>query len=100
MHLRRVTSQEAGLKYFVLGSFASAFLLYGIALTYGATGSTNLVEILSYLTRVALFDNGILLAGMAMLLVGLLFKVAAAPFHAWTPDVYQDRKSTRLNSSH
>lgn len=89
MHLRRVTSQEAGLKYFVLGSFASAFLLYGIALTYGATGSTNLVEILSYLTRVALFDNGILLAGMAMLLVGLLFKVAAAPFHAWTPDVYQ-----------
>ncbi|HUF32078.1 MAG TPA: NADH-quinone oxidoreductase subunit N [Acidimicrobiales bacterium] len=89
MHLRRVTSQEAGLKYFVLGSFASAFLLYGIALTYGATGSTNLVEILTYLTQVALFDNGILLAGMAMLLVGLLFKVAAAPFHAWTPDVYQ-----------
>lgn len=89
MHLRRVTSQEAGLKYFVLGSFASAFLLYGIALTYGATGSTNMVEILSYLTQVALFDNGLLLAGMAMLLVGLLFKVAAAPFHAWTPDVYQ-----------
>ena len=89
MHLRRVTSQEAGLKYFVLGSFASAFLLYGIALTYGATGSTNLVEILSFLTQVALFDNGLLLAGMAMLMVGLLFKVAAAPFHAWTPDVYQ-----------
>ncbi|HEU5084842.1 MAG TPA: NADH-quinone oxidoreductase subunit N [Acidimicrobiales bacterium] len=89
MHLRRVTSQEAGIKYFVLGSFASAFLLYGIALTYGATGSTNLVEILDYLSRVALFDNGLLLAGMAMLLVGLLFKVAAAPFHAWTPDVYQ-----------
>ena len=93
MHLRRVTSQEAGLKYFVLGSFASAFLLYGIALTYGATGSTNLVEILSYLTQVALFDNGLLLAGMAMLLVGLLFKVAAAPFHAWTPDVYQGAPS-------
>jgi len=89
MHLRRVTSQEAGIKYFVLGSFASAFLLYGIALTYGATGSTNLVEILDYLSSVALFDNGLLLAGMAMLLVGLLFKVAAAPFHAWTPDVYQ-----------
>mgnify|MGYP003133196298 FL=1 len=93
MHLRRVTSQEAGIKYFVLGSFASAFLLYGIALTYGATGSTNLVEILSYLTQVALFDNGLLLAGMAMLLVGLLFKVAAAPFHAWTPDVYQGAPS-------
>ncbi|HET7719815.1 MAG TPA: NADH-quinone oxidoreductase subunit N, partial [Acidimicrobiales bacterium] len=89
MHLRRVTSQEAGLKYFVLGSFASAFLLYGIALTYGATGSTNLVEILDFLSSVALFDNGLLLAGLAMLLVGLAFKVAAAPFHAWTPDVYQ-----------
>jgi NADH-quinone oxidoreductase subunit N len=89
MHLRRITSQEAGIKYFVLGSFASAFLLYGIALTYGATGSTNLVEILDFLSRTALFDNGLLLAGMAMLLVGLGFKVAAAPFHAWTPDVYQ-----------
>lgn len=89
MHLRRITSQEAGIKYFVLGSFASAFLLYGIALTYGATGTTNLVEILEYLSSVVLFDNGLLLAGMAMLLVGLGFKVAAAPFHAWTPDVYQ-----------
>ncbi|WP_436793720.1 NADH-quinone oxidoreductase subunit N [Actinospongicola halichondriae] len=89
MHLRRVTSQEAGIKYFVLGSFASAFMLYGIALTYGATGSTNLVEILDFLSSTVLFDNGLLLAGMAMLLVGLGFKVAAAPFHAWTPDVYQ-----------
>ena len=89
MHLRRITSQEAGIKYFVLGSFASAFLLYGIALTYGATGTTNLVEILDYLSNTVLFDNGLLLAGMAMLLVGLGFKVAAAPFHAWTPDVYQ-----------
>ncbi len=89
MHLRRITSQEAGIKYFVLGSFASAFLLYGIALTYGATGSTNLVEILAFLSNTVLFDNGLLLAGMAMLLVGLGFKVAAAPFHAWTPDVYQ-----------
>ncbi|MDZ7674432.1 MAG: NADH-quinone oxidoreductase subunit N [Acidimicrobiales bacterium] len=89
MHLRRLTSQEAGIKYFVLGSFASAFMLYGIALTYGATGSTNLVEILDFLSGTALFDNGLLLAGMAMLLVGLGFKVAAAPFHAWTPDVYQ-----------
>ena len=54
MHLRRVTSQEAGIKYFVLGSFASAFLLYGIALTYGATGTTNLVEILAYLSDTVL----------------------------------------------
>lgn len=89
MHLRRITSQEAGIKYFVLGSFASAFLLYGIALTYGATGTTNLVEILDFLSGTVLFDNGLLMAGMAMLLVGLGFKVAAAPFHAWTPDVYQ-----------
>lgn len=89
MHLRRVTSQEAGLKYFLLGSLASAFLLYGIALTYGATGSTNLVEIFAFLSDTVLFDNGLLMAGMAMLLVGLGFKVAAAPFHAWTPDVYQ-----------
>lgn len=93
MHLRRITSQESGIKYFVLGSFASAFLLYGIALTYGATGTTNLVEILDFLTTTALFDNGLLMAGMAMLLVGLSFKVAAAPFHAWTPDVYQGAPS-------
>jgi NADH-quinone oxidoreductase subunit N len=71
MHLRRVTSQEAGIKYFVLGAFSSAFLLYGIALVYGATGSTNLVEIAEFLSHHVLFDNGLLLAGMAMLLVGL-----------------------------
>ncbi len=89
MHIRRSESQEAGLKYFVLGAFASAFLLYGIALTYGATGSTNLIEIRSFLDTALLIDNGLLMAGFAMLLVGFGFKVAAAPFHAWTPDVYQ-----------
>ena len=89
MHLRRSESQEAGLKYFVLGAFASAFLLYGIALVYGATGSTNLFEIRGFLDATVLLDNGLLMAGFAMLLVGLGFKVAAAPFHAWTPDVYQ-----------
>ena len=89
MHVRRTESQEAGLKYFVLGAFASAFLLYGIALVYGATGSTNLIEINGFLDAVILVDNGLLMAGFAMLLVGLGFKVAAAPFHAWTPDVYQ-----------
>lgn len=89
MHVRRTESQEAGLKYFVLGAFASAFLLYGIALVYGATGSTNLIEIKGFLDAVILLDNGLLMAGFAMLLVGLGFKVAAAPFHAWTPDVYQ-----------
>ena len=89
MHLRRSESQEAGLKYFVLGAFASAFLLYGIALTYGATGSTDLVEIRGFFAGQVLVDNGLLMMGLAMLLVGFGFKVAAAPFHAWTPDVYQ-----------
>ncbi len=89
MHVRRSESQEAGLKYFVLGAFASAFLLYGIALVYGATGSTNLIEIRAFLAPVILIDNGLLMAGFAMLIVGFGFKVAAAPFHAWTPDVYQ-----------
>lgn len=89
MHMRRSESQEAGLKYFVLGAFASAFLLYGIALTYGATGSTNLIEIQAFLADNVLLENGLLMAAFAMLLVGLGFKVAAAPFHAWTPDVYQ-----------
>jgi NADH-quinone oxidoreductase subunit N len=89
MHLRKVTSQEAGVKYFVLGAFSSAFFLYGIALTYGATGSTNLVDISSYLSQTVLTHSGLLLAGMALMLVGFGFKVAAVPFHFWTPDVYQ-----------
>ena len=82
-------AREAGLKYFVLGAFSSAFLLYGIALTYGAVGSTNLIVIADFLEQNRLIEDGLLMAGMAMLLVGLGFKVAAAPFHAWTPDVYQ-----------
>jgi NADH-quinone oxidoreductase subunit N len=86
---RRVTSQEAGLKYFILGSFSSAILLYGVALTYGATGSTNLTKIAQYLAQTTLLDNGVLLLGFSLLLVGLGFKVAAAPFHMWAPDVYQ-----------
>lgn len=89
MHVRRNESLEAGLKYFVLGAFSSAFLLYGIALVYGATGSTNLLAINRYLAGVILLEDAMLLAGFAMLLVGLGFKVAAVPFHAWTPDVYQ-----------
>ena len=89
MHSRRVSSQEAGLKYFVLGAFSSAFLLYGIALTYGATGSTNLVKIQSYLSETVITQNGLLLGGFAFMLVGFGFKIAAVPFHFWTPDVYQ-----------
>jgi NADH-quinone oxidoreductase subunit N len=86
---RRLTSQEAGLKYFLLGAFSSAVFLYGVALTYGATGTTSLTGIAKFLAGNALLDNGILFVGIAFLLVGLGFKVAAAPFHMWTPDVYQ-----------
>ena len=89
MHSRRVSSQEAGLKYFVLGAFSSAFLLYGIAFVYGATGSTNLVRIQEFLSDTVLTQNGLLLAGFAFLLVGFAFKVGAVPFHTWVPDVYQ-----------
>jgi NADH-quinone oxidoreductase subunit N len=93
MHSRRISSQEAGLKYFVLGAFASAFLLYGIAMTYGATGSTNLVEIQEFLSDVVITQNGLLLAGMAFMIVGFGFKVGAVPFHSWVPDVYQGSPS-------
>jgi NADH-quinone oxidoreductase subunit N len=86
---RRLTSQEAGLKYFVLGAFSSAIFLYGIALTYGATGTTSLTGIASFLAANTVLDVGVLLAGFALLLVGLGFKIAAVPFHMWTPDAYQ-----------
>jgi NADH-quinone oxidoreductase subunit N len=85
---RREGSQEAAIKYFVLGAFSSAFFLYGIALVYGMTGSTNLGVIADFL-RANSLTNGLLIAGFALLLVGLGFKVAAVPFHMWTPDVYQ-----------
>jgi NADH-quinone oxidoreductase subunit N len=85
---KRLTSQEAGLKYFLLGSFSSAVFLYGIALVYGATGTTNLTGIAKFFSSVLLLHDGVLFVGLALLLVGLGFKVAAAPFHMWTPDVY------------
>ena len=87
-HQRREQSREAAIKYFVLGSFSSAFFLYGVALTYGATGSTNLGVIAQFLDTQTV-TQGVLLGGFAFLLVGLGFKVAAVPFHMWTPDVYQ-----------
>ncbi len=93
MHARRLASQEAGMKYFVLGAFASAFLLYGIALIYGATGSTNLAHIQEFLSERILLQDGMLLAGIALMLAGFAFKVAAVPFHAWAPDVYQGAPS-------
>ena len=88
-----IRSNESSLKYFILGSFSSAFLLYGIALTYGATfvagtrGTTNIAEIA---TRIGQTQYpGLLFAGAAMMLVGFGFKIATAPFHVWTPDVYE-----------
>ncbi len=90
---RRTQSAEAGLKYFVLGAFSSAFLLYGIAMIYGSTGSTNLSTIRDFLATNLVTDDAILLAGFGLMLVGLGFKVAAVPFHAWTPDVYQGAPS-------
>jgi NADH-quinone oxidoreductase subunit N len=86
---RRLASQEAGIKYFVLGAFSSAIFLYGVALVYGATGTTSLTGISRFLAANTLLDQGVLLIGLGLLLVGLGFKVAAVPFHMWTPDVYQ-----------
>jgi NADH-quinone oxidoreductase subunit N len=90
MNLRRVQSQEAGLKYFVLGAFSSAFFLYGIALVYGGTGSTSLVNITGFLADNLLLGSSsvLVLLGIALMVAGLAFKVAAVPFHSWSPDVY------------
>jgi NADH-quinone oxidoreductase subunit N len=93
IHVRRARSGEAALKYFVLGAFSSAFFLYGIALVYGATGSTNLTKVATFLATNVLTNDVMLLAGFALLLVGFGFKVAAVPFHAWTPDVYEGSPS-------
>ena len=88
---RREESQEAGLKYFVLGGFASAFFLYGIALVYGSTASTSLSGIATSLSSYVALDttDAMLLIGIGMLIIGLAFKVSAAPFQAWAPDVYE-----------
>lgn len=86
----QVRSNEAGLKYFLLGAFSTGFLLYGMALIYGVTGSTQLTEIGIYLnTHGSSLSNPMTLAGLMLLSVGFLFKIAIAPFHMWTPDVYE-----------
>jgi len=84
-------SPEAGLKYFLLGSFATAFFLYGIALTFGATGTTNISEVAAALTDSA--NPGFAGLAVAMVLIGIGFKVSAAPFQVWTPDVYEGAPS-------
>ncbi|MGQ9682509.1 MAG: NADH-quinone oxidoreductase subunit N [Anaerolineae bacterium] len=82
-------SREAGIKYLLLGAFASGFLLYGIAMVYGATGTTQLVEIGLLLRLAQTIANPLLWVGAGLLLVGLGFKLALVPFHSWAPDVYQ-----------
>ena len=88
---REATSSESSVKYFLLGSFATAFFLYGVALMFGATGSTNISTIGDVLRsgQIPLLAY----AGIALMFVGLGFKVAAAPFHIWTPDVYEGAPS-------
>ncbi|MER6004417.1 NADH-quinone oxidoreductase subunit NuoN [Nonomuraea sp. NPDC051941] len=85
---RRLLSQEASMKYFLLGAFSSAFFLYGTAMVYGFAGTVSLPGINEAMARSATLDP-ILMLGLALLGVGLLFKIGAAPFHAWKPDVYQ-----------
>lgn len=85
---RRLLSQEAALKYFLLGAFASAFFLYGAALLYGYSGSIGFVQLSDALASSA-GEATLVAVGIALVMVGLLFKIAAVPFHQWTPDVYQ-----------
>ncbi|MBI2827785.1 MAG: NADH-quinone oxidoreductase subunit N [Acidobacteria bacterium] len=80
---------EAAFKYFLLGAFSSAFFLYGIAFTYGLSGSTRLDRIGVYLAAQSMSDNPLILVAIGLLLVGFAFKISAVPFHMWTPDAYQ-----------
>jgi NADH-quinone oxidoreductase subunit N len=84
----KLDSEESAMKYFLLGAFAGGFLVYGIALTYGGTGTTSMVGLVQALSGEAR-NLPLAIVGMGLILVGLGFKVAAVPFHMWTPDVYQ-----------
>ncbi|HZO35257.1 MAG TPA: NADH-quinone oxidoreductase subunit N [Solirubrobacteraceae bacterium] len=87
--MRRATSLESGLKYLIVGSVGSATLLYGLAMLYGATGSTDFSGIAAKLSTGDLVHDPLLLTGIALSLVGIAFKASVAPFHQWTPDVYE-----------
>jgi NADH-quinone oxidoreductase subunit N len=87
--MRNEHSLEAGLKYLIVGSVGSATLLYGIALLYGATGATDFSGIASAISSSGLANNAMLLTGIALCVAGLAFKASVAPFHQWTPDVYE-----------
>ena len=89
LNRRSEKSAEGAIKYFLLGAFSTGFLLYGIALIYGATGTTNLTVIGERVMQIGLSSNGLLVVGIALLLIGFGFKVALAPFHMWAPDVYE-----------
>ena len=89
----RLESEEASLKYFLLGSFASGFVLFGIAFLFGGSGSTGFAEILAAI-QLGQANLTFIIAGAALLLVGLGFKIAVVPFHAWAPDVYQGAPSS------
>ncbi|MCD6527190.1 MAG: NADH-quinone oxidoreductase subunit N [Desulfuromonas sp.] len=86
----QLRSNEAGLKYFLLGAFSTGFLLYGMALIYGVSGTTNLVDIGAFFAASpAAATNPVAIAGMLLMSTGFLFKIAIAPFHMWAPDVYE-----------
>jgi NADH-quinone oxidoreductase subunit N len=89
INLKSIRSNEAALKYLILGGLSSAIFIYGVAFIYGATGSTNLADIKAFLDSNLLTHNGVLFLGMALILVGFGFKVSLVPFHLWTPDVYE-----------
>jgi len=89
MSRERARSDEAAIKYFLLGSFASAIFVYGVALLYAGTGQFEVTAIREYLSGFVLLSPAVVLIGVGLIIVGLGFKVSAAPFHSWAPDVYQ-----------
>ena len=89
VNVERPTSLEAGLKYLIIGGVGSAFLLFGSALVYGATGKLGFADIAHAVAAQGLSGDALLIVGLAMILVGFGYKSSAAPFHMWTPDVYE-----------